>query len=97
MALPIVGGVCDICRDILKEAETVHKKLKDVQQIVERVWDVAKYLEKIDEVLEHLDESKKGEIEMEMQKIKENLHSVRDSIKKFQKAGFLEAMFCASR
>ena len=97
--LPVVGKVCKLCKDVLKDAKGVHKKIKDVQQMVRRVLDVAKFLASLPDVLKHLAEESETvkNIKAKMEEITNVITKVQDAIKKFGTKGWVGAMFTASK
>ena len=98
-ALPVVGNVCRLCNDVLRDAKAVHKKIKDVQQMVQRVLDVAKFLASLPDVLKHLAEESQTvvDIKAKMDEITNVITKVQTAVKKFSSAGYFEAMMKATK
>ena len=98
-ALPVVGNVCRLCNDVLRDAKAVHKKIKDVQQMVQRVLDIAKFLASLPDVLKHLAEESQTvvDIKAKMDEITNVITKVQTAVKKFSSAGYFEAMMKATK
>lgn len=91
--LPVVGGVCGVAREILKDVRELKDKADDVVNAGCRVVDVLKLLELFSENANKTLEAKaRADVEERIGELEQLLEAVRDQVRAFREEGFLMKM-----
>lgn len=96
-ALPMIGNVCSVAREIVGHVEAYHQKAQDLLQAGERVLDVLELLEMMSQNVERLKHDQAPQVERRMASLCSRLIEFRDAVNGYGETGYLMRTFKVAR